>query len=248
MDCPICSETLNHDSLVFDSYKPCEEDHEESSTVFRLSCGHAYHTTCIIRAIRTSGNHCPVCRGAPHAAPNSAQTNEWGGAEATMTFQNGAIQFQINILDDLIPTAPEATPVNGNPMNYLESMQVLGHVRTHDRRVQKARQALNRVRDDYLEMESFLIRERSATLRDALKDFRKTYKPAYDRMVRDLRRSIKKVRDTEAEAITQSHNAETSQRVMHHMDNTASEYHWTYIARRSIEPMMEPSRKVFWLR
>ena len=243
MDCPICTEPLSDGDLTFESYQACEEDHEESSVVFRLSCGHAYHTTCIIRAIRTSGNHCPVCRG---TAGPTAQQPEWGGAEATMTFQNGNLQFQINVLPESLAEANE--PENQNYMQHMENLSVLGQTRSRDPQVQRVRRQLNVVRDEYLSMEHFLIQERARILREALKGFRLTYKPAYDRVVRSLKRVIKKVRDTEKDAIVKSHGQEVSNRVIQHMDTTSSDYHWTYIARRTLDTVMEPSRKVFWIR
>ncbi len=51
--CPICFEDM--DMLFY------EDEHQSTSTCFKLECGHAFHTKCIITCLQTSDHRCPNC-------------------------------------------------------------------------------------------------------------------------------------------------------------------------------------------
>lgn len=57
-ECAICQTDLGLAAFV----KGHKEDSEESETVFRLNCGHAFHTTCLCRSLRCEDTSCPSCR------------------------------------------------------------------------------------------------------------------------------------------------------------------------------------------
>ena len=51
--CPICFDEM--DMLFY------EDPNETTSTCFKLECGHAFHTKCIIKCLQTSDHRCPNC-------------------------------------------------------------------------------------------------------------------------------------------------------------------------------------------
>jgi hypothetical protein len=51
--CPICFEDM--DMLFY------EDQNESTPTCFKLECGHAFHTKCIITCLQTSEHRCPNC-------------------------------------------------------------------------------------------------------------------------------------------------------------------------------------------
>jgi hypothetical protein len=53
--CPICLEDM--DMLSF------RDERQTTATCYKLECGHAYHTKCIIQTLSQSERKCPSCNG-----------------------------------------------------------------------------------------------------------------------------------------------------------------------------------------
>jgi hypothetical protein len=53
MTCAIC-----HDDMDMEEYK---DEQESTQTCFKLECGHAFHTKCIIQVLSKTGHKCPSC-------------------------------------------------------------------------------------------------------------------------------------------------------------------------------------------
>jgi hypothetical protein len=51
--CVICFESMD--------MKTYQDEEKQTSTCFKLDCGHAYHTACIIRCLSTMNQQCPHC-------------------------------------------------------------------------------------------------------------------------------------------------------------------------------------------
>lgn len=56
-ECPVCHDSMGSSK----AYTAAAEDGEESSDVFRLKCGHAFHTACLCHSLRMDTG-CPLCR------------------------------------------------------------------------------------------------------------------------------------------------------------------------------------------
>jgi len=44
------------------------DEHDNTPTCYKLECGHAYHTTCIIKTLSQSERKCPSCNGEKDAS------------------------------------------------------------------------------------------------------------------------------------------------------------------------------------
>lgn len=53
--CSICFEDM--DMLTYN------DEHDSTSTCFKLNCGHSFHTKCIIECLQKTNQHCPNCHG-----------------------------------------------------------------------------------------------------------------------------------------------------------------------------------------
>lgn len=64
--CPICLDDM--DMLSFN------DEHDSTPTCYKLECGHAYHTKCIIQTLSQSERKCPSCNG--NKDPTTALTQK----------------------------------------------------------------------------------------------------------------------------------------------------------------------------
>lgn len=69
MDEPTCA--LCFDEMDMDPYN-ADEDHTD--TCYKLACGHAYHTKCIIECLQKTNHQCPQCN--KHKSPEQRLTQE----------------------------------------------------------------------------------------------------------------------------------------------------------------------------
>jgi hypothetical protein len=51
--CPICLEEMDMNSF--------QDERQQTATSFKLECGHAYHTRCIIQCLSFANQKCPNC-------------------------------------------------------------------------------------------------------------------------------------------------------------------------------------------
>lgn len=64
--CAIC-----YDEMDMNSY---EDENDSTSTCFKLECGHAYHTRCIVSCLQRTHSKCPQCNS--HKTPQQVLTME----------------------------------------------------------------------------------------------------------------------------------------------------------------------------
>jgi hypothetical protein len=64
--CPICFDDMD--------MKAYEDEHESTTTCFKLACKHAFHTKCIVDVLSQTGRKCPNCN--QNKTPSELLTKE----------------------------------------------------------------------------------------------------------------------------------------------------------------------------
>ena len=64
--CPICFDDMD--------MKAYEDEQQSTATCFKLDCGHAFHTRCIINVLNHTGRKCPSCN--ENKTPSDELTRE----------------------------------------------------------------------------------------------------------------------------------------------------------------------------
>ena len=67
MDCSIC-----YNEMDMNEY---QDEHESTETCFKLECGHAYHTKCIVSFLTRTTHKCPSCN--KHKTPQEKLEREF---------------------------------------------------------------------------------------------------------------------------------------------------------------------------
>ena len=152
-DCPICADALGKPEDAFLHYEPsCTVDRDVNESVFRLSCGHAFHNACLVRHLRKS-HDCPSCRRT--LADIEEPLDEFILEIDSM----GQVNLRnVNVATPEVPWA---------------SIGTLNELRVKNKQVQKARRKLNSAKRAYVDMEHRLIQKRARMLRETLQKFRK---------------------------------------------------------------------------
>jgi DNA-binding protein Fis len=130
---------------------PFDESKEEGleNNCYRLSCKHAFHTSCIIQSLRITGKACPVCRSGSQEQPILS-------IFATSTFENDSDGEETIELT-------EAEVVTQRLLQHLHSSHV--QIRSRKQNLNAAVKSFNIFRDT-------LRKERKAYLKKAMKEFR----------------------------------------------------------------------------
>lgn len=189
-DCSICFEDLG-----CAQYDPqCMMDTDVSASVFRLSCGHAYHTNCVMRAIRTT-RVCPMCRS---DGSRTIDTGEDRGTEIVVS-SDGQIMIRIT----------EPGLEEGEVEEAMVDVAAIGQavldvaaVRSSSPRAQKARRDRNKALKRYADHEGDLIVKRRQVICDALRAFREAERTDFERLRRQTQRDLRRCRAAELDALT----------------------------------------------
>jgi len=178
MDCPICKCDLG-----YPEFEAIEQDTDISEDVFRLKCGHAFHNSCLCRALRTE-NKCPTCRQGPEREEEELRLII--GADGLLAISQDE--------DITLPSfnVAEARQVS-DAINQLRS----------DFQLQKLRRQANIQEKKYRAIEQELLYQRRAFLKEAMSQFRSQYRQQFEKQKRVLRNTIKKVRLYELERLSQ---------------------------------------------
>jgi len=177
-NCPICKCDLGH--LDFEAV---DQDTEVSEDVFRLKCGHAFHTTCLCHALRVE-NRCPTCRN---------------GVDSEVQ------ELQIVLGPDGLLTISHNDDIQLPDFNVDEARQVSSAINSirSDFQLQKLRRRANIHEKRYRALEQELMFQRSAMLKEALSKFRYEYRAIFEKEKRGLRAIIKKVRLYEIQKLSE---------------------------------------------
>lgn len=188
-DCSICFEDLG--CPQYDA--ACVADTDVSSSVFRLNCGHAYHTNCVVRALRST-RVCPMCRS------DGTRTMEAHGEAEMIMAADGQIIIRMNAQDFLEEGEVESMEeVDIEAMR--QGVQTIAEVRSASPRAQQARRGRNKALKRYSEHEGRLIVKRRQVICDALETFRHEERTSFERLRRQTQRDLHRFRAMELDAL-----------------------------------------------
>lgn len=273
-DCQICFTQLDaKDESLLAQDPLCKEDKDVSDTVFRLSCGHAFHTACLIRSFRAQVRGCPTCRNSGDHAANLASTNQTRARNIVTEVvlnntNNGQISLSWNVdslaqmYDEVFPevVAPiqlEMTQ-NGLPISAAEVSEAankLQSMRKSKGFIQRARHRLNVAKKEYLETEKLLLEERRLRMKNAVERFRESYYPKFDSLRRNLKRELKRCAQLEKTTLQELQGDDEKERICQLLSVDETEQSFDSIAKRRPSDRQicnmshcpnEPSMHSFW--
>ena len=154
--CAICQEQMN--CLSFNA--GLEQGQEGES--FRLSCKHAFHSSCILLAFRTLGSTaCPCCRN----------TGVMGGSQVVT---RGRFSLHITEIDD-----EEEEESEIDMMEVMDNDVTLRQVRCSNPEVKFLRRQLKDCKKEYNIFRDQLRQKRRTCIKKALKEFRDGHRDIY---------------------------------------------------------------------
>ena len=177
MECQICQTDLG----VLNYEPGLTEDIDVSDSVFRLKCGHAFHTSCVCRSLRRTAA-CPVCRSGTSSV-------------GEIFVEDGNLMFTWNGTEDETGTVENV--VEGNS----DAVVAILNLSDKDQRTQKQRAAVNRAIRRYRVHEIQTKRYRRTLIREALDALRDRFRNEHDKHLRSVRRELAKLRRTEAAVV-----------------------------------------------
>jgi len=155
--CAICQEQMN--CLSFNSI--LEQGQEGDS--FRLSCKHAFHSSCILLAFRTVGSTaCPCCRNT--GVMGSSQTVTRG-------------RFSLHITEIADDEEEEESEID--MMEVMSNDVTLRQVRCSNQEVKILRRQLKECKKEYNIFRDQLRQKRRNCIKKALKQFREEQRDIY---------------------------------------------------------------------
>jgi len=204
-------------SLQFDSLK--KEDNEESASVFRLSCGHAFHSTCLCRLWRTGTQFkCPLC------CVSDVSTNHEQDSNLTITVEmTDGRHFEIvqynDVDDDDESYLPNEQPDFSELVvaSELVSQLELGK-RNRARQVAKA--AFAKTLKKYKAYELELLQKRRLALQGALQTFKEKHFAKFLLLKRLATKQLKKLKAIDRSLLVQSTQLNSTPSEMHQNGNS----------------------------
>jgi len=238
LNCPVCYSSL--DCHAYESR--VQDDSEVSDSVFRLKCGHAFHSNCLVRSFQVDAS-CPVCRNA-----SLGQRRRLRGDQLEAEFivrPDGSLELVFDNYDnDASDTESPLQAILGSQLsdavtflNCLKSVQRSSHVQT-------VRYQANRVKEEYRDLERFLKKERHTQIQKVFDTFRRRHWSAFAHQRHKLKQALRNVRHAERETLQQMfpENAQLIQ----DFDKFSSEYTVDVVVGN--QGMFGPLKKSFWTR
>lgn len=221
MECPICQSDMQTSSFQKDH----ADDSEEGLDAFRLKCGHAFHTACLCRALRTDSG-CPVCR---HTRM------------LTVTIDvDGQIAVERDDADVLTQELTEDITTATDLVN--EMIQIRKHTT-----VQKMRRKINKLKAKYRSAETIMIQDRAGRLDAMLQDFTAKHYTSFVEERSAIQKALQRLRRTELELLKESVGPEKYASMVLTMNRISPE---EYTVENAVGNggSFGPLRKSFWSR
>ena len=190
-ECPICQSSLDHAQFVTQSGA---EDTELNEHEFRLGCGHAFHTTCLCRSLRTESG-CPVCRSKKaHNEPFSVSVDLEGNMSMVFT-SSAAAAAAVEDLEEFSEFAPDIATAT----ELVNSLDQVRQMRT----VQLTRQQVNKQKKEYRKLERELVALRREHISGILDQFKKQHYVRFVQMRSKLKKSLQRLKSVERQGLEQ---------------------------------------------
>lgn len=186
-ECPICQSNL--ESIHYVMPNGDSLDTELNVHEFRLACGHAYHTTCLCRALRGESG-CPVCR-------SKKKTDEPFTVNVDLE-GNMSMVFMANEneeLEDITEFAPDIA----HATELVNSLDQVRQMRT----VQLTRQQVNKHKKEYRKLERELMSLRQQHISGILEEFKKQNYVRFVQMRTKLKKSLQRLKMVERRGLEQ---------------------------------------------
>lgn len=198
---------------------------------YRLPCGHAFHTACLVPSLRFGNASCAVCRAVGNAA-----------ARATLRVElrnSGPVAHLI--FDDDDEDSASASDLFSLHDAYMANPHVHA-VRCTDARVIAANRRLRGALRDYHVWRDRLRAERRARLQEAMRAFRNTHYRTFRNHLTFIESAIEQVRTEESRALALR------------MPDAAAQPWWgaawrmpaRHLARETGERRHDPCNRGFW--
>ena len=219
-ECTICKTDMGVKS--FDSELPSDNSVELPSDVHRLSCSHAFHSSCLLFSFRINSTvACPLCRS---QSPSQVHMIQRGGYHITIT---------------------EADMEEGDEEDPFAEMSATLRRYRATSPIRSARSHMKEATRNYNTLRTRLRQSRRETIAHALVEFRTQHREEFRRIQRDYVAACAKVCSMEREALVQELGtlaySTASWREVHELMGTGAHIKDENSGRRS-----EPWNSSFW--
>ena len=214
-ECAICKDNMGTPSFS-------TEQTAEDEGVHRLSCHHAFHSSCLLSSFRINQTlACPLCRNTGGEARRT-RTLQHGNVEITIT-ENESVEEERSDFDDM--------------MNSLRRLQK-SPVRNARRKSKEALKVFNTLRDK-------LRHEKKRCVAHALFEFRKKFRREFRDSQKELCSRVKAVYQEEKKSFIEIHGEAAYQildwRTLHDLFSTGVQYKDELSGRKN-----DPWNSSFW--
>jgi hypothetical protein len=193
-ECPICQSSLEHTQFLPKSGAEAE-DIELNENEFRLACGHAFHTTCLCRSLRTESG-CPVCRSKKAADPFTVSVDLEGNMSMVFTNSNRAYAVAEGLDDEGLEEF-EFAPDIATATDLVNSLDQVRQMRT----VQMTRKQFNKQKKEYRKLERELMALRRDHISGILEEFKKKHYVRFVQMRSKLQKSLQRLKSVERQGL-----------------------------------------------
>jgi hypothetical protein len=209
--CAICQEPMKSEAYKADLEQGPESD------AFRLSCKHAFHSSCLILAFRTSASTvCPCCRS------TEGQTITRGRYSLHITEIDSEEEEEIDV------------------MELMESDQVLRAVRSQNPVIRDLRSNLKKSRKEYNVLRDKLRHGRREHVSKALKQFRDEsrdeFRDVQSKLIKNAEEVFKAEKDAYIEMTSLETYEDTPWQECHEAEGQGAQFKINVLSSRHTDP------------
>ena len=234
--CLICQESLGPH---IEAFQKNTSDTEVSETIFRLQCGHAFHTMCLCRSLRHQKG-CPTCRD---EVPSDRLPRDALDANFVV-LSDGTIRLVFDedelMQEDTTTDVREVlTTALQNSISFVDTLDTVRQCPN----VQNARRKMNIEKRKYRSLERKIMEERKQEMNNVLEALRKKYFLEFKKQKQKLKRKLILLRKEEF-ATMRTKFPDHLDDLTRHLDIVADDY--TVEGTVGNHGSFGPLRRSFW--